>query len=76
MIPQYRRGSLPSSYGTVKKWRAEYRRRHIGFENGPWARRPKTVTDYINTDRGLQFVEIGRPSNLEELGEIYGITNR
>ena len=47
-----------------------------GFEDGPWARRPKTVTDYINTDRGLQFVEIGRPLNLEELGETYGITNR
>ena len=29
----------------------------------------KTVTDYINTDRGLLFVNIGRPLNLEKLGD-------
>ena len=57
-------------------WRADYRRSHTGFENGPWAGRPKTATDYINTDRGILFVKIGRPLNLEKLGEIYGITNR
>ena len=61
---------------TVNKWRAKYTRSHAGFEDGPWARQPKTVTDYINTDHRLQFVKIGRPLNLEELGEIYGITNR
>ena len=36
----------------------------------------KTVTDYINTDRGLLFVNIGRSLNLEKLGRIYVITNR
>ena len=77
MISQYRgRGNYPLAMALFKSAEPNTCTGKVMQASKPWAGRPEMVTDYINTDRGLQSAKRGRPLNLDKKGDIYGITNR